>query len=307
MNDFWAKVENAYLEAAELPGEQRTPFLERVYRDRPDVRHEVESLLQHKEAAEHLTQSSIVVSAAQLFRDDDDDLIGTIVAGKYRVRECIGQGGQADVYLADHIALDSSFALKRAAPVLRRDPEFRQRFLEEARRAVVLRHDNVARVHDVLETAAEMFVVMEHIEGETLRQRLERLRRPLTVEEFLPIAIQCAAALAAAHEKRIVHLDVKPENIMLTTDGRVKICDFGIARRLSSKSSTDTGDARTPDWTFAGTPAYMAPEVILSYQFDERADLFSLGIVFYEMLTGRNPFLADSNVATSARIVSNTP
>ena len=169
--EFWAQVEDAYLEAAELPGEQRTPFLEKVYRDRPDVRREVESLLEHKEAAEHLTQSSIVVSAAKLF-DDDDDLIGTIVGGKYRVRECIGSGGQADVYLADHIALDSSFALKRAAPVLRKDPEFRQRFLEEARRAVVLRHDNVARVHDVLESGGEMFVVMEHIEGETLRQRL---------------------------------------------------------------------------------------------------------------------------------------
>src|SRR5262249_36494729 len=178
------------------------------------------------------------------------------------------------------------------------------RFLEEARRAVVLRHDNVARVHDVLESGGEMFVVMEHIEGETLRQRLERLQRPLTVEEFLPIAIQCAGALAAAHEKRIVHLDVKPENIMLTTDERVKICDFGIARRLSSKSTNDTDDARTPNWTFAGTPAYMAPEVILSYQFDERADLFSLGTVFYEMLTGRNPFLAATGPATTARVVS---
>src|SRR5262249_30619116 len=141
----------------------------------------------------------------------------------------------------------------------------------------------------------------------SLRSRLNKMGRPFTVTEFLPIAIQCASALAAAHEKRIVHLDVKPENIMLTPAGQVKICDFGVARRLSSDNSNDTTATTDPPWTFAGTPAYMAPEVILSHNFDERADLFSLGTVFYEMLVGENPFQAEGLASTTARVVSETP
>src|SRR5262249_31136422 len=128
------------------------------------------------------------------------------------------------------------------------------------------------------------------------------IARPFTVSEFLPIALQCSQALAAAHEKNIAHLDVKPENIMLTSTGQVKICDFGVARRFSARTSSDT--TADLDWSFAGTPAYMAPEVVLSQQFDERADLFSLGTVFYEMLSGRNPFAADTVMATTTRVVS---
>ncbi|HYR82457.1 MAG TPA: protein kinase [Terriglobia bacterium] len=306
--EFWIQVENAYLEAAALPQDAIAPFLEREYHDRPDIRDEVETLLKHRAAANRLTPATVFALAAEVLVDDEDNLIGTTVAGKYQIRNCLGGGAQAKVYLADHIALDTPFALKRPNPEYRTDPSFRRRFLEEARRAVVLKHQNVARVHDVIDVGDDMFVVMEYVEGETLRSLINKKRSPgspgraFTFNEFLPIAIQCAAALAAAHEKRIVHLDVKPENIMLTPTKQVKICDFGVARRLASGNPTDT--TTVSNWTFAGTPAYMAPEVILSYQFDERADLFALGIVFYEMLTGINPFQADTVVATTARIVS---
>jgi serine/threonine-protein kinase len=233
------------------------------------------------------------------------DLIGKVVAGKYRIRHQLGATAMNEVYLADHIALGVPFALKRPAPSLGSDAEFRLRLLEEGRRAVSLKHENVTRVHDVIESGEDVFLVMEYIEGETLRSRLAR-SQCCSPAEFLDIAVQCASALAAAHAKRIVHLDVKPENIMITPSGEVKICDFGVARKLSSPAPPDT-TAVSDAWTFAGTPAYMAPEVILSYQFDERADLFSLGIVFYEMLTGQNPFVAETMVATTARIVSHVP
>jgi len=308
MNEkFWAQVEETFFEAVELPKEARTTFLNQVCAEWPEIQREVESLLQHEAAAKQLNPSAVVAAAAELFTEDESGLIGTVVADKYLIRSCLGTGGSGEVYLADHIALDTPFALKRPKTPLGSDPQYRKRFVQEARRAVLLKHDNVARVHDVIDVGEDVFIVMEYVEGTTLRTRLDDRGRPFTTDEFLPIATQCAAALAAAHEKHLVHLDVKPGNIMLTPAGQVKVCDFGVARRLSADTGGDTTCTSKADWTFAGTPAYMAPEVILSHQFDERADLFSLGTVFYEMLTARNPFTADTPVATTARVVWSLP
>src|SRR5215469_6191512 len=309
-SDLWQEVQEAYANAAGLPQDERTPYLMEKYAHRPDIRDEVESLLAQKHVAEHLGRSTLFAAAAQVFGGTggkDDEIIGSIIAGKYLVRECIGAGNMGEVYLADHLAFNMPFALKRPAPALRKDETFGRRLLDEARRAVVLKHENIARVYDIVESGEDMFVVMEYIDGETLRSRLEREGDRLPISEFLPIAIQCASALAAAHEKRIVHLDVKPENIMIAQDGQLKICDFGVARKLASGHGSNTTTASEGRWSFGGTPAYMAPEVILSYQFDERADQFSLGIVFYEMLTGKNPFLAETVVATTARVVKDSP
>jgi tetratricopeptide (TPR) repeat protein len=305
-SNFWAEVEDAYDKVCRMPAEERGAFLDQTYQDRLDIRSEVESLLQFQPAADRMSQSTLLASALDLFNDDDQSPIGSVVAGRYLVRERLGTGPMSEVFRADHVTLDTPFALKRAAPGLKNDPEFRRRLIEEARRAVVLKHDNVARVHDIVESGGDLFVVMEYIEGATLRARLKALGCPMSTAEFLDIAIQCALALAAAHEKLIVHLDVKPENIMLTSAGKVKVCDFGVARKLSKTADNDT-TAADPEWTFAGTPAYMAPEVILSNRFDETADQFSLGVVFYEMLTGRNPFLADTIVATTAHVVKDGP
>jgi len=303
-NSFWTEVEDAYARIVQMSQEGRVSFLNENYGDRPDVRQEIQSLLKYQPAADRLSQLTALDAAAHMFADADEDLIGTVVAGRYIIRRHLGEGNMGEVYLADHIMLDMPFALKRPAPSLKSDPEYRERLIGEARRAVILRHDNIARVHDVAESDQDIFVVMEYIEGETLRTRLRTLNRPFSTAEFLPIAIECASALAIAHGRRIVHLDVKPENIMLTTTGHVKICDFGIARKLSTGGDPiSTSD----DWTFAGTPAYMAPEVIVSHQFDERADQFSLGIVFYEMLTGKNPFLAETVVATTGRVMTEHP
>ena len=306
--DLWVQVQEAFAEAVELPPEARKRFLDETYGTRPDVRLEVESLLEYQAAAERLDRSAIVLATAKIFDADEADdgagLIGTVVGGKYRIRERLGEGGMAEVYVADHTVLNVPFAIKCLKPFLRSDPEFRKSFLEEARRAATLKHDNVARLHDVVEAGEDLVVVMEYVEGETLRSRLAALgasAQPTAVDEFLPIALQCASGLAAAHEKRIIHLDVKPENIMLTPAGQVKICDFGVARRLPENHST------APAAMLAGTPAYMAPEVVLDQAVDERADLFSLGAVFYEMLSGHNPFTAGTVALTTSRVASHTP
>jgi serine/threonine protein kinase/tetratricopeptide (TPR) repeat protein len=230
----------------------------------------------------------------------DGSLSGT-VAGRFLIRGQLGAGGMGEVYRADDLRLKRTVALKRMSPHLRADQLYRQRFFKEAERASGLTGEHVAAVYDVLEENGEIFLVMEYVEGETLR---ERLRRPLDLQEFIHIALQCADALVAAHAHGIVHCDLKPENIMLTPTQQVKILDFGVAKHLPRSDETSTVEA---PGVVAGTPAYMSPEVLLDNHPDGRADIFSLGVVFYEALTGHQPFKARSFVATSQRILQESP
>lgn len=232
------------------------------------------------------------------------DLTGTTV-GRFAIRARLGVGGMGEVYRADDSKLKRPVALKRMAAHLRADEHYRRRFLKEAERASSLNNQHIAAVYDVLEESGEIFLVMEFVEGTTLRHRLPG---PVHIQEFLEVAVQCAEALAAAQEKGVVHCDIKPENIMLTPKGHVKVLDFGVAKRLPRPDqSTVTGSADTKTTGFSGTPAYMAPEVLLEKESVERADIFSLGVVFYEMLSGKHPFLAGGFMATSDRILHEEP
>jgi serine/threonine-protein kinase len=217
------------------------------------------------------------------------------------VGERLGKGGMGEVYRAEDTKLKRTVALKRLAPELRADATYRRRFQQEAERASRFSDAHVAALHDVLEEQGEIFLVMEYVEGENLRQRM---RRRMSLEQFFEIATQCAEALAAAHERGIVHCDIKPENIMLTTGGQVKILDFGVAKHLPRSDQSSTVDR---SGTMGGTPAYMSPEVLLERVPDGRADVFSLGVVLYEMLAGHHPFMASSFVATTDRIRNETP
>jgi len=179
-----------------------------------------------------------------------------------------------EVYRAEDTKLKRTVALKRLAPALRADSVYRRRFQEEAERASRFSDSHVAAVYDVLEEHGEIFLVLEYVEGETLRNRL---RRPVSLEEFFTIAIQCGEALNAAHQRGIVHCDIKPENIMLTKSGQVKILDFGVAKHLPRSDQSSTIDRAG---TFAGTPAYMSPEVLLEHAPDGRADSCGLYEIF---------------------------
>jgi tetratricopeptide (TPR) repeat protein len=228
-----------------------------------------------------------------------EDLTGRSV-GRFVIRSKLGAGGMSEVYYAEDPQLKRPVALKRVPNNLGSDPLARQHILREAQRACALKSEHIASVYDVVEDLGELFLVMEYVEGETLRQRL---RQPMTLEQFFEIATQCAEALVAAHEHDIVHCDIKPENIMLTPAGQVKLLDFGIAKHLPRSDQSSTLDSSL----VGGTPAYMAPEVLLENLPDPRTDIFSLGIVLYEMLTLKNPFCASSFVATSERILHQTP
>jgi tetratricopeptide (TPR) repeat protein len=229
-----------------------------------------------------------------------EDLTGRQL-GRFAIRSKLGAGGMGEVWYAEDTKLHRPVAVKRLSRKLNQDPEARRRILREAQRSCALSSDHIAGVHDVLEENGECFLVMEYVEGQTLRQRLQQ---PMTLQQFLDIAMQCAEALAAAHEHAIVHCDVKPENIMLTPAGRVKILDFGLAKHLPLSDQSSTLD-RTG--LFGGTPSYMAPEVLREQLPDTRTDIFSLGVVFYEMLTLQNPFSTSGFLATSERILHATP
>jgi eukaryotic-like serine/threonine-protein kinase len=232
-----------------------------------------------------------------------DNLTGTLV-GRYVVGNRLGAGGMGQVYLAEDPTLKRLVAIKRATRRSQSDVANRKRFLKEAQRASALNHPNVGAIYDVVEHAGEIWLVMEYVEGETLRHRL---KRPIPVEEFFAIALQCCDGLNAAHEKAIIHGDIKPENIMIASGNRVKILDFGVARRAWRSDPADATKSMETMTASGGTPAYMAPEVLLQKPDDGRSDIFSLGLVFYEMLGGNQPFHSDSLATTVARIVHEEP
>jgi len=236
-------------------------------------------------------QSDIFVTSAR-------DLSGTTI-GRFAIQELLGQGGMGEVYRACDLRLKRQVALKRIAPHLRSDKRSRERLWKEAEWASRLSDPHIAAVHDVIEEESELFIVMEYVEGQTLRRRLAE---PIPFVKFLPIATECALALAAAHKAGIVHHDIKPENIMLTTSGQVKVLDFGVAKNLPSRPETSTASTRTGT-EFEGTLNYMAPEVVREKESDSRADIFSLGVVFYEAIAGNNPFRAKSFLETTDRIL----
>ena len=232
-----------------------------------------------------------------------DALTGTTV-GRFVISKRLGAGGMGQVYGAEDTTLKRFVAIKRMAPHAKSTEADRKRLLKEAQRSSALNHPNVGSVYDVVEHAGELWVVMEYIEGETLRHRLQQ---PISTDEFFAIATQCCEGLQAAHEKSIIHGDIKPENIMLTAGNRVKILDFGVARRAWNSNPNDATKSMETMTATGGTPAYMAPEVLLQLPDDGRSDIFSLALVFYEMLGGVQPFQTDSLATTIARIVHLEP
>lgn len=234
------------------------------------------------------------------------DLTGTTV-GRFNILARLGAGGMGEVYRAEDTKLRRTVAIKRMAPRVNTDPQEASRLLREGQRASALHHPNIASVFDVLEEKHEILLIMEYVEGETLRHRL---LQPFTTEQFLNIALQSAEALAAAHDKSILHGDIKPENIMLTEAEQVKLLDFGVARRLATgddKTLTGSLQALSAFAPVSGTPTYMPPEVLLGNLPDLRADVFALGVVFYEMLGGRHPFQGPTLTATAAQILHREP
>ena len=230
-------------------------------------------------------------------------MIGQTIS-HYRILEKIGEGGMGEVYLAEDTSLDRRVALKFLPQYLQQDVVAQRRFIREAKSAAALDHPYICHIHEIGEVDGKNFIAMEYVEGNTLQQRLAQGRIPL--RETLRIGTEIAEALEEAHQKGIIHRDLKPSNIMLTPKGHAKVMDFGLAKRLPEAGGVkdDITAALTREGTTLGTLAYMSPEQTRGKEVDNRGDIFSFGILLYEMLTGVHPFRRDTQVETSNAILN---
>ena len=224
----------------------------------------------------------------------------SVLGGRYRLEASIGTGGMAQVFRGQDTTLDRQVAIKILAPQFARDPSFVERFRREAQAAARLNHPNIVNVYDTGVDGDTNYIVMEYVEGRTLAEYLAR-GGTLAPRKAAEIAEKVAEALTAAHARGVIHRDIKPANIMVTRDGRVKVMDFGIARLVAGPDTVEQTAA------VLGTAAYLSPEQAQGQTVDARSDLYSLGIVLYEMVTGKPPFTGDSAMAVAYKHVQETP
>jgi non-specific serine/threonine protein kinase len=222
---------------------------------------------------------------------------GTVI-NHYRIVEKIGAGGMGEVYIAEDTELNRQVALKFLSPHLCQDADCRTRFKREAQAAAKLDHPNIVTVHEVGEFQSRPFFAMQHIEGRSLKEHASQ--RELSIPQVIDIGIQIAEGLQAAHEKGVTHRDIKPANVLIDSHGRARILDFGLASVAETDHLTKTGST-------LGTIGYMSPEQVRGEQVDHRSDIFSFGVVLYELIAGRQPFKGDNDTATSRNIIDHDP
>src|SRR5581483_5106572 len=280
--------------ALELEPGERAAFLDRACAGDEALRQEVESLLAADEQAGNFIAVPALELAAGMMAEQQPRTMAGERIGHYRVLSLLGKGGMGEVYLAEDTRLRRKVALKLLPGYFTADEQRVRRFRQEAQAASALNHPNIITIHDIGEVDGRHYIATEYVEGETLRQVMAGRR--MNLGEALDVAVQVASALTAAPQAGIMHRDIKPENIMLRPDGIVKVVDFGLAkltaRRLTAVEAEATTQAKleTTPGTVMGTTRYMSPEQARGLEVDARTDIFSLGVVIYEMVAGRPPF-----------------
>jgi serine/threonine protein kinase len=307
----WQKVEDVLQGALDRPPQERASFLDEACSGDNQLKDEATSLINaYDEAGDFIEQPALARDARVLVGADIDDKIGAEV-GPYKIIERLGAGGMGEVYLAEDARLDRLVALKILPAYFASDDTRLRRFQREARAASALNHPNILTIHEVGDAAGIPYISTEFIDGATIGELIRK--QELSFAEVLDIAEQVASALAAAHAAGIVHRDIKPENIMRRMDGLVKILDFGIAKLLEPELSDDSleaqsgGRTQTEAGLVMGTVNYMSPEQARGLPVDERTDIWSLGVVLYEMLARGLPFTGATRIDTMVSILEREP
>lgn len=305
--ELWKQVDEMLDAALELPPAEREGFVATACDGNDELRREVLSLLRAQEQAGTFLAGSAMRAAAQaLARESGGGARGSLEGlevGNYRIEKLLGAGGMGEVYLASEARLNRKVALKILPPEFVADAERVTRFEREARAVSALNHPNLVTIHDLGSLDGLHYIAMEYVEGQTLR---ELAAGRLKLKEILSVVAQAAEALAAAHRAGVVHRDVKPENIMVRADGYVKVLDFGLAKLLEASTDVDAA-AETQAGAVMGTLAYMSPEQAAGEPLDARTDVWSLGVVLYELATGRKPFAGSNRRETFNAILSEEP
>jgi predicted Ser/Thr protein kinase len=289
----WRDLNQLFHDLVERSAAEREQRLAAIAANDAEMAREVRTLLASHERADGFMDAPVWAAAPELLLDDPSPVLGRQI-GSYRVVEEIGRGGMGVVYAAEDERLGRMVAIKVLPPEYTRDPARRARLTREARAAAALSHPAIATIYTLEETADGLYIVGELVRGRTLRQELAD--GPLTSSRLVPTLLEIAGALDAAHRLGIVHRDLKPENVMRREDGQIKVLDFGLAR-YESGADTPSITRLTQDGVALGTPGYMAPEQLSGGAVDARADLFSFGVVSWELATGIHPFGADPGLA----------
>jgi len=308
----WQKVREIFDSALRRKPEERRKFVNEACGDDRTLLTEVESLLSSLDDADRFLETPLVAEAADLFAGNGKILEMGQSLGHYEIIKQLGTGGMGEVYLAKDKKLDRQVAVKILNEKFSKDGSNLNRFVREAKAASALNHPNILVIHEIGDSDKTHYIVSEFINGDTLRETFKS--KTLELAEVLDIAIQIANALCAAHEARLIHRDIKPENIMIRPDGLVKVLDFGLAKLVEQKNRSvlGLGDStelqnHTARGVIMGTVNYMSPEQARGKKVDERTDIFSLGVVLYEMITGKAPFAGDSVLETFAKLIEHEP
>ena len=295
----WQLLKELFEAAYEKSPAERAAFLDNSCSGDPSLKKEVEALLASHSRGSFLEKPAHEV-VPELFENEAAETLTGSQLGPYEVESEIGRGGMGIVYLAHDTRLDRPVAIKMLAPQYTRDAQQRERLKREARAAARLSHPSIATVYSLEEFDDRVCIISEYIQGPTLCQILSEERLPF--DQVLDIALQIARGLVAAHEEGIVHRDLKPENVIRTESGIVKILDFGLAR-VEPREGADANPRLTQSGVFLGTPAYASPEQLLGFGVDRNSDLFSFGIILYEMASGKHPFKAADSMSVIARML----
>jgi Tol biopolymer transport system component len=305
----WQQLKQIFQSALERNPAERSAFLSQACADDPALRSQVESLIASHDQAGDSIEAMAAEAATEMLDDDQAVSIVGKQISHYQVVSRIGRGGMGEVFLAHDTSLGRKVALKLLRSDFTRNEERLRRFQQEARAASALNHPNILTIYEIGHDGSLHFMATEYVEGETLRQHLSRAR--LTVGQTLDVAIQVASALAAAHQAGIIHRDIKPENTMVRTDGNIKVLDFGLAK-LTEPKTIETAAPTLPQVETApgvvmGTFSYMSPEQARGLAVDARTDIWSLGVMIYEMVAGRQPFEGETASDVMSLILQKEP
>ncbi|MEJ7578461.1 MAG: serine/threonine-protein kinase, partial [Pyrinomonadaceae bacterium] len=307
----WQQINQLFHSALEHEGGQRAAFLARACAGDEALREEVESLVASHQQADNFIETPADDLAAEFFAEGQTRLEAGQTIAHYTIIALLGVGGMGEVYLAKDKKLDRQVAVKILNEKFNGDESNLQRFISEAKAASALNHPNILVIHEIGAEGETHYIVSEFIKGKTLREVKEKT---LQFSEILDISIQLAGALTVAHEAHLVHRDIKPENIMIRPDGFVKILDFGLAKLVEQKNKSILGleestfkQNQTAKGVILGTVNYMSPEQAKGERVDERTDIFSFGVLVYEMITERAPFAGNSVSETFANLIIKEP